>query len=438
MGKNINAKALLLTVGTGRSENIEQTLITPLKKSIEKGEWSVVVLLPSRRTLGNAEALGGSHPAIRVLPLDKPGQEENADDCYAHFDRVISSLLEEGYSQDDIVPDFTRGTKVMSAALVLASIRHGLPMVRYITGERDSQGMVQPGTERIVDVSTLTAVSHRQLDRARSFFERGDFEAALEVLPRVDGPLGMLYPEPVRQIASFFRPVAEFYGRWDRLDYRAARNVRLYAEYPAQTPGAWKRFVPTAEMVEWVNALAEPRPAEPSAMAMHLRRLSADLLANGERRIRDGQYEDAVLRAYRVLEMIGQIHLFERGLDTEKLPPDNEYIIQLREKLSKEGRSDFGRRFDGTLTAPRELAARLLKQMGDPFGKRLLQLGESGQIKANSRNMSVLIHGYDITGFEAPEILAKHYQALEKLLEEDDPGKAGDRLTVARVMNFVK
>lgn len=43
-------EVLLLTVGTGTADDPEATLIGPTRKSLEKGHWAKVVLLPSRGT----------------------------------------------------------------------------------------------------------------------------------------------------------------------------------------------------------------------------------------------------------------------------------------------------------------------------------------------------------------------------------------------------
>ena len=91
--------ALLLTVGTGDVEWPEETLLTPLRKSIKKGAWARVVLLPSQLTAPSAEKLRDALPSdvFDVQPLPKNGSENDADECFSHFDAVIERLLEDGF-----------------------------------------------------------------------------------------------------------------------------------------------------------------------------------------------------------------------------------------------------------------------------------------------------------------------------------------------------
>lgn len=57
---------LILTVGTGSKERLEETLYTPLTKSIRDGKWREVVLLASRATEGSVEELKQRFPDLRI------------------------------------------------------------------------------------------------------------------------------------------------------------------------------------------------------------------------------------------------------------------------------------------------------------------------------------------------------------------------------------
>lgn len=329
-------KALILTIGTGDKSNLEGTLIKPLKKSISKGEWTKIILLPSQKTIESAELIKKeiSESQIEIKPLDRD-EEENVDHCYDHFQKVISALIDEGFNKNNILSDFTRGTKAMSAALVLASVRHDIPTLRYITGNtRDERGIVVPGCELVNDFNTSNATAHKLLDEVYKFFEVGNFSAALNLIPDTNTRFKTLYPSEVMEIAGYARPLAEFYSKWDRLDYKGAKNEIENLKQPPDKK--WNRFNVTPEIKKWVERLAGELPLEPTAMAERLRLLAADLLANGERRIRDRQFEDAVIRAYRVIELIGQFRLFDRGLDSGKLDPENEFVKKFALKAEKE------------------------------------------------------------------------------------------------------
>ena len=74
---------LLCTVGTGNVDQLRDTLLTPLLKSIRAGQWQRVILLPSDTTLANAELLRteAADAPIEVAPLPAPGLEDDANAC---------------------------------------------------------------------------------------------------------------------------------------------------------------------------------------------------------------------------------------------------------------------------------------------------------------------------------------------------------------------
>jgi CRISPR-associated protein (TIGR02710 family) len=430
-------RALLITVGTGDMARLEESLFVPLRKSIEQGEWQRVVLLPSRVTEHHAAELQARCGDLRVdvQPLPAAGIEDDADACFAHFDLVVSDLRDAGYLPSDIVADFTRGTKAMSAALVLAAVRHELTTLRYITGPRDDRhSMVRAGTERIFETTPTIATARKRLDTARQFGLRGNFAGALALLPSDEGG-DNAWPEGLRQPALALRPALDVYAAWDRLDYRTAAAISCADEAPLRE---WQPLWPTVEAMAWVAGLAEAVPPDDhGAMAARLRRLACDLLANGERRIRDRHYEDAVLRAYRVLELIGQFRLFDRGLDSGRLPADHPAVRDLSAKLAKRGSAAFGEQRDGTLTAAREQTARLLKHLGDPLAADLLGIDNDPELpKIASRNHSVLIHGFQAVGPDDDGPLKALYRNLEALLVRDNGTDAEMALRTARQAGF--
>jgi CRISPR-associated protein (TIGR02710 family) len=438
MDKSAARRALLLTVGTGDTGNIEDSLLAPLRKSIQKGEWARVILIPSALTEKHAQSLLQSIAGLplEIRPLPQAGLENDVDACFAHFDNLIGELRAQGFESHELVADFTRGTKAMSAALVLAAVRHDISRLRYIHGERDSRGMVMAGTEVVSEVATAQVTGRKQVDLAYRFFRDGDFAAALNLLPDPSSPFSLLLPQDLLDIAGRVRPMIQFYAHWDRLDYRGASKVDPGALPPSSE---WARLAPTMEMQAWVRHLAEPFPAAKDLPACQrkagqLRLLAADLLANGERRIRDAHFEDAVVRGYRVLELTGQTRLFDKGLDSASIPPDDPEVIRLKAKLEKKrSQSSFGMNSDGTLNAPRLTVARLLKEKGDPLAERLIKTGDDPLLK--SRNHSVLIHGFAGTGGSEQGPLRKLFRELEQILLEES-GEAARNLAIARSLDF--
>ncbi len=431
-------EVLLLTVGTGNKDRLRETLLEPLSKSIRQGTWRRVVLLPSQSTQQNADVLKEEiqDVPLEVRPLPEQGNEDDADACFAHFDKVITEVRAAGVSEDKILIDFTRGTKAMSAALVLAAVRHNLPRLRYIvsSNQRDERGLVVPGEELVSEIHTTTMLVRKRLDDALRLFQHGDFAATLLILPDPENPFSQAWPKEIIGFVRQIRPLAEYYGAWDRLDYQTANRVQL-PEAPS-LPSEWMRFIPTKMMREWVRKLAHPLPDANQTKAKHLRRLLCELLANGERRIRDRQYEDAVLRAYRVLELIGQARLFEYNLDSGSLPPEHDAVKMLQQELIKKKRKPINIGEDGNYQAGREAVARLLRILGDPFGDRLLAMENEAILKPKTRNLSILVHGFQALSMQDDGDIRDLYKRLENLILDDGGFHSELGLQIARSLDF--
>ncbi len=200
-----------------------------------------------------------------------------------------------------------------------------------------------------------------------------------------------------------------------------------------------QKFCPDQKIRQWIQTLSEPFPDAFPARAVYVRHLLTDLCANGERRLRDHHYEDAVIRAYRTLELIGQARLFDKHLDSSSLPPDHPDVKAFQEELlADRSQEPLTKKKNKYYQAPREKVARLLKRMNDPLADSLLKLGKhsAGNLKLIKRNDSILIHGFEsIAGNDAKPI-----KDLLKLLEEqiflDNPFHAADWFAMARWLDF--
>src|SRR5688572_19829066 len=110
----------------------------------------------------------------------------------------------------------------------------------------------------------------------------------------------------------------------------------MRVELPApQERTRWDFFLPSSEVRDWVKSLAADLPDEARSRAGHLRLLAVDLLVNGERRLRDHQFEDAIIRGYRVLELVGQIRLCDQGIHSDDVPADHAIVQDFEQDLLK-------------------------------------------------------------------------------------------------------
>lgn len=421
---------MVLTVGGGDADRVEETLLAPMRASIERGRWDLVVLVPSKPTEPNAERLREKFPKseMRVEPLARPGDEDDADACFAHVDDLFERLEREGFCPSAVHLDFTRGTKAMSAAAVLAATKHGVTALRYVTGrERDSRGFVRPGTEIVREFQALEIALRWQLASACHLLWAGSFAATLEILPGI-GRLTVLPADVERRVVAV-RQSAEFFARWDRLDYVAAAAAPLPSvqDLPAEVHPLY----PKSDIVRHVQFLAEPMPSpvEPERRQERLSALVLDLLANAERRASQGHFEDALLRGYRIQELMAEWALLGHGLNSSNLPRDHPKVAGLlRKNVLRPGRG-------GRIVCMREGGAALLCSLGDPFGDVLNRLGNRGQLTAAHRNESLLVHGHSSVGFEDDGRLKRLLSDLADAFLELD-GNAARHLHRSRWLSF--
>lgn len=383
-------KALFLTVGTGNKDNQNDSLFNPLRKSIKESGAGIVVFLPSQETLSTAQKLKSEFEGllkVYIEPLKEKGMEEDADLCFTFFDHLFQDMLKVVEAKDIIV-DFTRGTKVMSAALYSAGLRNKISDFRYITSmQRDVHGQVIAGTEEIKYIDASYARYLAILDQCKNLFEVNQF-SAVQTLLNVSNA-----PKKLREQTKNVSMLAEFYTAWDRLDYQKAKEICPTFEMKETI---FEKFSVPQQIQNWIKNLSVESFETPDDRFLTKEEclhnaeraflLVFDLYGNALRRLKAGQLEDAAIRAYRMLEMIGQIKLFKMGFDSSRMPTSNREIDDYcqRNSIFKKPNLDF-------YMFSRKNTAEFLRFKNDPIGSVLLSYEEK---VADIRNNSILIHGY--------------------------------------------
>jgi len=386
---NNKLRVLLMTVGLGQRQDPETTLYSPISKSIADGMWTKVVLLPSRDTRFHAEEIQRRHNQLtfEIHALPEAGMENNADDCFAFFYEVLARLCSE-LDLRDITVDYTRGTKAMSVGVALAAAAFGISDWRYIAGERGESGTVKGGTEIVLTTIPRSLQARTSLKLAHNLMAAEQFAAAENLASDIVAGGGV--ESALLNEAQCLLWAARFRGAWDRFDYREAAT--LLATQPQGE--ASSNMLPSAVEIDQVRALAEPMPDDYAERARFIGLLARDVIRNARRRWRKGDLEDALFRAYRALEMVGQARLFAAGLDSENLDPVDVRVQNWIEAMRKKGveiRADRGK-----IQLPREKVARLLKSIGEiECSRALLDERQFGSLSVKVRNYSILTHGFD-------------------------------------------
>ncbi len=401
-------KAFVMTVGTGnRSEPDRVTsLLEALERSIRDARPDRTVLLASKDSLENAERIQADLPqgdTVRVETLT------NANDYEATFRDavdVLRGLWREGFEPRQIDVNYTSGTKAMSVGLAFAALDFGCASLHYIAGDRPT-GTVAGGTEQFIQRAPERIRASAELRIALRLLADLQFVAARRLVGTINGDL---FDDYGRRLHADLKRLVEVYANWDKFDHTAANE------------GYRKPDPDLRELTEFAVSNSARRPL--TEMAERPEELTenklADLWGNAERRVREGKYDDAVARLYRLTEMVAQFQLARRhGIDTS-----NVETKALPTSLPQEARAWLAEKAKGSKKIQLGLrdAYSLLAYLDDPLGHEMPRFGESGTALTTlleKRNGSILAHGFTpITPADA-ENLAGEVKRLAALVVPD-------------------
>ncbi|MCX7631616.1 MAG: TIGR02710 family CRISPR-associated CARF protein [Geminicoccaceae bacterium] len=398
----------------------------PIVKAIEARRPDRVVFLCTTAQDGQA---GSDVQVVGPVPPPPPGRERGhdprtiperaglaretweqvlvpADDPDGVFWRARELLrdLRQRFPAAEIVADYTGGTKSMTAGLMLAAVADPEPVaIQFIGGARPDLVRVVSGTERPLAIAIDAILAERVLaDTERAFARFAYDEAAALLGPwAADGASRRTLPQALFARLDRAHRLARAFAAWDRFAHgEALALLQPLAELPA-----------IAASLPPLEALAAN--AGRTAMEGGRKRwlppehplLPLDIWHNACRRAAQGRFDDAIARAYRVVEATVQWVLWsERRIDTYRVPKEAisaelfETLDRRRTgeplKVALEQGLDIVRYElrDHWLTAllgPKELNVKKSKQTD--FMKRLTEWKES-------RNQSILNHGFEPLG----------------------------------------
>ncbi|RLE56449.1 MAG: hypothetical protein DRJ32_07920 [Thermoprotei archaeon] len=321
----------------------------------------------SQQTLYNvlAEAIRryGDRFNVKQFIVEDP---EDIEECLRVCSEAVMELLDDvresgvqDVSRENIVVNYTGGTKPMSAALV-AVVLNRLPHANlvYIGGKRDERGIVVSGLEKVVQENVLPISA---LFKAKEHYENFNINYAYILIKEAAERYGSQY---YMALSGFLESLA----LRDIYDFKEACNVlnrfkrpfKLYTDRVIFPEDVVKFFTKASESVDLVNSiyyslkqlrrLKEARNSEQSksiikpfsrnrGLVRGLEYLIAEVLLNIERRILTGELLIACVSTYRLYELLTQYRLIVKyGLsptyvDWSEIPSDfiREYNIDTSE-----------------------------------------------------------------------------------------------------------
>lgn len=235
---------------------------------------------------------------------------EDIDVCL----EAARSALCEAASAPRVVVNYTGGTKALSAAMVHVALTEPLQceLVLDYTGSilRDAHGRVIREAMRVK--RSGRTVTEDLIRQALEQVRKSAYREAQAIARRL--------PEEGR--AGFLRRGVDALCAWDEFDYEAATKMlrRLYEPAKAirdipEIGGVASLMVRLLEpgnlLAELVQRLRNRSGVQRAQMAL----IVADTLENAARRLAEGRFTDAALRAYRAVECAVHGALLGRGVD---------------------------------------------------------------------------------------------------------------------------
>ena len=383
-----------------------------------------VASIGSRKTIREAV-----EPLLTHRPLDYDivtlTDEQSLVDCVRDVLRELPRLLAMwGIIDKGILCDFTGGTKVMSAALVLALTHFGVQYA-YVGGTNRSKnglGAVESGKEKLLRLENpwdMLAVP--ELAHAADLFNACQFQALQDIATETARRMNIRRP-----FFEMLSTVADGYNLWDGFQYKQAYDRLRRAESLLRNLGALADCPPLQRFLSglcdnigfldrvqrdvqpYLKSSGSPRDILNDTDAGQ--NFLLDLIANAQRRANSGRYDDAVARLYSAFEKIAKNKLATtHGIDNSNID-----ISLLSEPVQESLATCCDT--DGRIRIGLERSYRLLASLNDPLGLAYQHRSKELTQLLQRRNQSLLAHGFrpvDAADFQKMMEIALSFLGIE-------------------------
>jgi len=388
-------------------------------------------------------------PALEFKPHDHEilvtPDEEDLGTSVAELLREVPRLLNLwGVRFDELLGDYTGGTKTMSAALVLALAERGCSY-SYVGGKsrsKDGLGVVLDGHEKMLFLDNpWDALAVGPCRDAQLLFNRCRFMSVRDLAVRTASRT-----DRHRPFFEALQHLAEGYYAWDNFRYKAAMDklkrgesqLRGYAAASSRE-GVRKFHSELAanllqlekvnnEMAVLVKSNHGKKEHRQSPTLSDSPLLVIDLVANAIRRASlEYKHDDAVARLYSAIEKLAKHRLLlaygidNSAVDLAKVPENQHEVLK----------ACANPRDDGKIQIPLHKSYELLGALDDPLGSAYA--ANEGELRKvlSVRNMSLLAHGFAPVGEDtygkllaiALEFLGLNSEELPRFPELDFGGE---------------
>lgn len=354
-----------------------------------------------------------------VNPRHKPVIIENADDLMQCFHRgadAVTHIRNAGFSDThEVLVGYTGGTKSMSVGVSLAAITYGYNFT-YVGGKartKNGVGIVIDGTEQVysyVNPWDFLGIDERR--QASRFFNTSQFKAGLEILKELS--------ERAIQQKTIYRRLAmifDGYRQWDSFKHREGiacfKNAQMDELMEFELKDGVRRFV--AETIALRKQLEQILSGSNQGKIPCIE-LAHDLYANAERRFAEGSVDDAILRLYRLVEMMAQMRLLEQYRITVSDVKPEQIPGSIRDEYVTRHTS-----WDGKIKLAQHVAYSLLRELGDDLGHTYQEHEKLFRNIQRARNESYLAHGFASSSDKTYQDLRQFILTLGVITPADAP-----------------
>jgi CRISPR-associated protein (TIGR02710 family) len=308
-------RALISTIGSGNG--VDDGIIF----SIQKNNPDLLLMIYSEQSKHTFKKVKESPKLSKELRImdEQIDEVDDLEILVSEYGKCIRMVIEEGYTPEQIVVDYTSGTKSMSSALVYISIINGIGTLSYISGRRSTEngGRVMSGTERLYSLSPTQLYTSQRLSLFRELFNKFRFEAAIQLLEAA-----IIHPD-FKILADSYFLLAKGYDAWDRFEFEEASNFLNKIDLKLENLRPYEKMIRDHKQILY-------KLKSSSAMREDD---ADDLYYNAKRRFTEGRFDDSVSRLYRLLELYGQIEFSNHySYATDKVP-FSELPQELKEKF---------------------------------------------------------------------------------------------------------
>ncbi|MFZ2634109.1 MAG: TIGR02710 family CRISPR-associated CARF protein [Desulfosalsimonadaceae bacterium] len=377
----------------------------PLIKSISAYCPAKVIFFASHDSVPLSQTVlcaAVKRPATEFVITENPN---SLYECYTKARECIDRAAKTGLPPQDIMVDYTGGTKVMTAALLLASLGRSYRF-NYVGGalrNKDGLGTVMEGHEEMFsETSPWALFAEEERRQIVTLFNCRRYSAVIEILNSLDRT-------PPPQIADYFGfilPLAQGFLLWDQFNHKSSQR---YLEKGITALEKYRSLHPASNMdaflaeVKVCKAHLDNLIASTDDLQKPDQTLVRDLLNNARRKMQDKRFDDAAARIYRALELYGQI-LFKEvaGCDNSKVKPS-----VIPESLREEFNRKYFDSYIKHLKLPLQATFEFLRAMGHEAGERFYKNKKDIENIQSNRNYSILAHGLNpVSEKAAQSILA--------------------------------